>query len=115
MIGMPATDIVQEVQSEVDAGATMRIEAGSREMKYTRRHCGSADGRDRGQWGQGMMEMKSDVEWADTYLHMHHSQHLLASRVPRVFDPILIKAAELLSARCALVVIHSMVCHRVVG
>jgi hypothetical protein len=53
-----------------------------------------------------MTEMKSDVEWVDTYLRVHHPQYLLASRVPRVSDPLLIKA-WLLSAVCALVVVHS--------
>jgi hypothetical protein len=34
MIGMAATDIVQEAQSEVEAAVTMRIEAGSQGMRY---------------------------------------------------------------------------------
>ena len=85
MIGTAATDIVQEVQSEVDAGATMRTEAGSQGTRKTKKHGGTGDGRDRGRWRLGMTEMKSDAEWVDPTWYMHHPQHLFPSRVRRVF------------------------------
>jgi len=65
MIGIAATDIVQEAQSEVDAGATLKIEAGSPGTRKTKKHGGTGDGRDHGRWRLGMTEMKSDVEWVD--------------------------------------------------
>jgi hypothetical protein len=109
MIGTAATDITQEVQSEVDAGETMRIEASSQGTRKTKKHGGTGDGRDRARWSLGMTEMKSDVEWIDP---------LGICIIPSIssfpvccacFDPILIKIG-LLSARWGLaMVVHSMV------
>ena len=65
MIGIVATDIVQEVQSEVDVGANMRIAAGFRGTRIRKKHGGTGDARGRGRWRLGMTEMKSDVEWAN--------------------------------------------------
>jgi hypothetical protein len=65
MIGTATSDIVQRVQSEMDTGITMMIEVGLQGMINTGNREGSGDGRDRGQWTQGMAEMKSDVEWDD--------------------------------------------------
>ena len=70
MIGTAVGDMVQGVQSEMDTGITMMIEVGSRGTIHTRNREESGDGRDRdrGQWTQGMAEMKSDVGWDD---HRH--------------------------------------------
>src|SRR5258708_4833429 len=65
MVGTAASDMVQGVQGEMNAGITMMIEGGSQGMIDTKNHGGSGDGRDRGQWTQGMVETKSDVEWDD--------------------------------------------------
>jgi hypothetical protein len=65
MIGTAESDMVQGVQSKMDTGITMMIEVDSQEMINTGNREGSGDGRDRGQWTQGMAEMKSDVEWDD--------------------------------------------------
>jgi hypothetical protein len=65
MIGTAASDMVQRVQSEMDTGITMMIKVGSQGMIDTGNREGSGDGRGRGQWTQGMAEMKSDVEWDD--------------------------------------------------
>src|SRR6266581_5819702 len=73
MVAMVATDIVQEVQNEVDVGANMRIAAGSRGTRKRKKHGGTGDGRDRGRWMPGMTEMtemKSDVEWVDPLVGM---------------------------------------------
>ncbi len=109
MIGMVATDIVQEVQSEVDVGANMRIAAGSRGTRKRKKHGGTGDGRDRGQWRLGMTEMKSDVEWVDP-LGIRIIPSISSLPVCRACaDPMLIKIG-LLSARWGLVVVvHSMV------
>jgi hypothetical protein len=63
MIGTAVIGMVQGVQSEMNT--VIMIEAGSQEMTNTGNRDGS-DGRDRGQWRQGMAEMKNDVEWVDT-------------------------------------------------
>ena len=65
MIGTAESDMVQGVQSEMDAGMTMMTEVGSQGMIDTGNREGSGDGRGRGQWTNGMAEMKSDVEWDD--------------------------------------------------
>jgi hypothetical protein len=83
MIVTVATDIVQEVQSEVDMGANMRIAAGSRGTRKRKKHGGIGDGRDRGRWRLGMTEMKSDVEWVDP-LGMRIIPSISPFRVPRV-------------------------------
>jgi hypothetical protein len=65
MIGTAASDMVQGVQSEMDTVSTMMTEVGSQGMINTGNLKGCGDGRDRGQWTQGIAEMKSDVEWDD--------------------------------------------------
>jgi hypothetical protein len=73
MIRTAASDMVQGVQGEMNAGITMMIEGGSQVMIDTKNHEGSGDGRDRGQWTQGMVETKSDVEWDDIPWHIPSS------------------------------------------
>jgi len=110
MIAMVATDIVQEVQNEVDVGANMRIAAGSRGTRKRKKHGGTGDGRDRGRWMLGMTEMKSDVEWIDPLVGIRIIPSISSLPVCRACaDPMLIKIG-LLSARWGLVVVvHSMV------
>jgi hypothetical protein len=73
MIGTAASDMVQGAQSEMDTVTTMMTEVGSQGVVNTGNRKGSGDGRDRGQWTQGMAEMKNDVEWDDTQRHIPSS------------------------------------------
>ena len=77
MIRTAARDMIQGTQSEMDTGMTMMIEVGSQGMINTGNREGSGDGRGRGQWTEGMAEMKSDVEWDD-----YPSAHLLICDIP---------------------------------
>jgi hypothetical protein len=90
MIGTAASDMAQGVQSEMDTGITMMIEVGSQGMINTGNRKESGDGRDRdrGQWTQGMAEMKSDVEWDDyplAYLLIRNIPWLPYSRACLVY------------------------------
>lgn len=67
MTGTVVIDIVQEVQSKMDVGITMGIEAGSQATINIENHGESGDGHDHGQWTQGGAEMRNDVEWIDTH------------------------------------------------
>jgi len=93
MIGTATSDMVQGVQNEMDTCITMMIEVGSQGMINTGNHEGSGDGRDRdrGQWMQGMAEMRSDVEWDDTPLAIFHPRYPLASLFTFVVRSVLIK------------------------
>jgi len=105
MIGMVATDIVQEVQSEVDVGANMRIAAGFRGTRKRKKRGGTSDGRGRGRWRLGTTEMKSDVEWVNP-LGIRIIPSISSLPVCRACaDPMLIKIG-LLSACWGLTVVH---------
>lgn len=93
MIGTATSDMVQGVQNEMDTCITMMTEVGSQGMINTGNHEGSGDGRDRdrGQWMQGMAEMRSDVEWDDTPLAIFHPRYPLASLFTFVVRSVLIK------------------------
>jgi hypothetical protein len=77
MLWTAARDMIQGTQSEMDTGITMMIEVGSQGMINTGNREGSGDGRGRGQWTQGMAEMKNDVEWDD-----YPSAYLLICDIP---------------------------------
>lgn len=88
MIGTTASDTVQGVQSEMDTVTTMMAEVGSQGTISTGNPKGTGDGHDRGQWTQGMAEMKSDVEWDDhptAYPFIRDTPWLPCSRVCLVY------------------------------